>query len=81
MNDNEKMREQEHVEHREDGSSGVPVPDDDLSVPKGYWYSYRFIGSMTAIVLLANNLFIGYAMPVSLTAQATTVMTSKHGMC
>lgn len=64
MSDNEKMREQEYVEHRED-SSAVPVPDDDLGVPKGYWYSYRFIGSMTAIVLLANNLFIGYAMPVS----------------
>lgn len=42
------------------------APDEDGSgVPPGYWTSPRFLGSCVAIVLLANNLFIGYAMPVS----------------
>lgn len=34
------------------------------NLEKGYWRSFRFIGSCTAIVLLANNLFAGYVMPV-----------------
>jgi hypothetical protein len=37
---------------------------DSHDVPTGYWRSYRFIGSITAIILLANGLFIGYVMPV-----------------
>jgi hypothetical protein len=37
---------------------------DSNDVPSGYWRSYRFIGSITAIILLANGLFIGYVMPV-----------------
>ena len=36
------------------------------NIEKGYWKSPRFIGSCIAIILLANNLFIGYAMPVSI---------------
>lgn len=43
-----------------------PNEDDSNDVPSGYWRSYRFIGSLLAIVLLANGLFIGYVMPVSL---------------
>jgi hypothetical protein len=43
-----------------------PNKDNSNDVPSGYWSSYRFIGSLLAIVLLANGLFIGYVMPVSL---------------
>lgn len=59
-------------------ATGVPplentttVHDDEeyYSVPPGYWFSYQFIGSAVAIVLLANSLFIGYAMPVSFMTQ------------
>ena len=46
--------------------SDSSVADDDTGVPKGYWTSYRFLGSMVAILLLANNDFIAYAMPVSM---------------
>lgn len=39
--------------------------DDEVNdVPDGYWKSYRFIGSLTAIVLQAKGLYIGYVMPV-----------------
>ncbi|KAL4898370.1 siderophore iron transporter [Aspergillus ambiguus] len=31
----------------------------------GYWKSYQFLGSMLAMSLLGNNLFIGYSMPVN----------------
>ncbi|CAK7224030.1 hypothetical protein SBRCBS47491_005410 [Sporothrix bragantina] len=34
--------------------------------PPGYWTSFRFIGSVIAIVLLGNNLFIGYSMPANI---------------
>lgn len=60
----EKLSQAE-IEQREDLSTTTPPEQDDFVVPKGYWYSYRFVGSMAAIVLLANNLFIGYSMPVS----------------
>lgn len=33
---------------------------------EGYWGSWPFIGSVTATILMANSLFCGYAMPVSL---------------
>jgi MFS family permease len=32
----------------------------------GYWKGYRFLGSLLAITLMANSLFIGYAMPVNI---------------
>jgi hypothetical protein len=38
--------------------------DADNDVPTGYWRSFRFLGSILAIILLANGLFIGYVMPV-----------------
>lgn len=39
--------------------------ENETGVPKGYWYSFRFLGSLVAIILLANGLFIGYAMAVN----------------
>ncbi|EON69199.1 hypothetical protein W97_08558 [Coniosporium apollinis CBS 100218] len=33
---------------------------------KGYWSSMGLIGSVAAIVLMANSLFVGYAMPVNI---------------
>lgn len=33
--------------------------------PMVYWKSFRFLGSMLAIMLMANSLFIGYSMPVN----------------
>ncbi|KIW04526.1 uncharacterized protein PV09_04280 [Verruconis gallopava] len=34
-------------------------------IQKGYWKSPKFLGSCLAIILLANNLFWGYAVPVN----------------
>lgn len=31
----------------------------------GYWSSWRLIGSVLAIALMSNSLFVGYAMPVN----------------
>ncbi len=45
-------------------SPTVVLADEYSDVPRGYWTSFRFLGSVAAIVLLANNLFIGYSMPV-----------------
>ncbi|OAA57978.1 siderophore iron transporter [Niveomyces insectorum RCEF 264] len=47
-------------------SNGAAFIDNDADVPAGYWRSYRFLGSVLAIVLLANNLFIGYSMPANI---------------
>lgn len=63
--DADKPTQEEMVEHREGASLANSVAEDESGVPPGYWYSYRFLGSLTAIILLANNLFIGYSMPVS----------------
>ena len=54
---------------KQDGTGslvGVSANEEDSDVPKGYWASYEFLGSCVAIILLANSLFIGYAMPVRL---------------
>lgn len=42
-------------------SDTVPEGSRDLS---GYWTSWRLIGSVLAIALMGNSLFVGYAMPV-----------------
>jgi hypothetical protein len=46
----------------------IPQPSavhtDTNDVPPGYWRSYKFLGTVLAIILLANSLFIGYVMPV-----------------
>ncbi|KAF4470300.1 siderophore iron transporter [Fusarium albosuccineum] len=64
-NGNECRKEEEDVEHCEEQLNVAPEDKIDFTVPRGYWYSYRFVGSMLAIMLLANNLFIGYSMPAN----------------
>lgn len=69
--DDGKKGEVDMIENRKDGPANIPqnsglIEEEGAGVPAGYWYSPRFIGSTVAIVLLANNLFIGYAMPVRL---------------
>ena len=64
------MEDDEQIESRKDDlkASNAEASEElmhDFVLPPGYWYSWRFIGSVTAIVLLGNNLFIGYLMPVS----------------
>lgn len=55
--------------HMEDVGPEYPtrrMHDDQESADLGaYWKSYRLLGSLLAIVLLGNNLFIGYSMPVT----------------
>uniref|UniRef100_A0A8H7K351 Major facilitator superfamily (MFS) profile domain-containing protein n=1 Tax=Bionectria ochroleuca TaxID=29856 RepID=A0A8H7K351_BIOOC len=68
--DNGKKSEVDMIENRKDDPASVPqnselIEQEGAGVPAGYWYSPRFIGSTVAIVLLANNLFIGYAMPTN----------------
>ncbi|KAJ3547072.1 hypothetical protein NM208_g1696 [Fusarium decemcellulare] len=64
-NGNESRKGEEDVEHHKEQPNVTPEDKNDFTVPKGYWYSHRFVGSMLAIVLLANNLFIGYSMPAN----------------
>jgi len=40
------------------------VVGQDAAELHGYWKSTRLLGSLLAIVLMANSLFVGYAMPV-----------------
>ena len=54
----EKADSQESGEHRN-------VVGQDAEELKGYWASWRLVGSMLAIALMGNSLFVGYAMPVS----------------
>lgn len=67
-----------HVE-RSDNSESMPMAEaeSDSGVPPGYWTSYRFLGSCAAIILLANNLFIGYAMPVGSILLSLTRYSSR----
>ena len=60
----EKQHDAEMAEHHEEPSLPLPVMEEESGVPPGYWTSFRFLGSIAAITLLANNLFIGYSMPV-----------------
>lgn len=76
MTDEKQYSAHERVEDIDNGHSnssnqdaagslvGVHANEEDSEVPKGYWTSYEFLGSCVAIILLANSLFIGYAMPV-----------------
>lgn len=60
-----EQEKQVSVEHHEQVNGDSFLADqDDSGVPKGYWRSRRFLGSVAAIILLANNTFIAYSMPV-----------------
>lgn len=53
----------DQAEHTE--VSGITSPGNQpLSENAEYWFSLQFIGTLLGIMLLANSLFIGYAMPV-----------------
>ena len=39
---------------------------EDVQPEQHYWLSFRFLGSLLAIVLLGNSLFVGYSMPVNI---------------
>lgn len=54
----------DQIEFRGEHSTAPPESGSD-DMPAGYWRSFRFIGSILAIILLANGLFIGYVMPVN----------------
>ncbi|ERT01322.1 hypothetical protein HMPREF1624_02566 [Sporothrix schenckii ATCC 58251] len=63
----QRVEETEAAQTRGQGSAETDIDADEGDVrPPGYWTSFRFIGSVLAIVLLANNLFIGYSMPASI---------------
>jgi hypothetical protein len=64
----EKPGAQYSEKHEGDVAPSTPTlseHDDENDVPPGYWTSPRFIGSLIAIVLLANAAFIQYSLPVS----------------
>ncbi|KAF9870587.1 hypothetical protein CkaCkLH20_11893 [Colletotrichum karsti] len=70
LNDADKHQVEmiEQAEPSQDDRNFTSSSDNEheSEVPPGYWTSYRFIGTVMAIVLLANNLFIGYAMPANI---------------
>jgi hypothetical protein len=53
----------EHVDTLDQPAAAVHTDLDEID--SGYWRSYKFLGTVLAIILLANSLFIGYVMPVS----------------
>jgi hypothetical protein len=61
----------DHVENSGSQDTSSPVDaksttmNDAEAIETAYWKSPKFIGSCIAIILLANNLFLGYAIPVS----------------
>lgn len=61
FHDHAVMEESRNLETSELQAVGTNSEEID----KGYWKSPKFIGSCIAIILLANNLFWGYAVPVS----------------
>jgi hypothetical protein len=54
---NEKEQHERHI-------ANITGVDSDR-IDKSYWFSPRFLGSCAAIVFVANSLFFGYAVPVS----------------
>lgn len=46
---------------------GVDVDE----IPAGYWMSFRFLGSVASIVLLAVCLYVGFSLPVCVPFQAS----------
>jgi hypothetical protein len=56
------------IDYVDDLNQSPAVHTDLNEVPSGYWRSYQFLGTVVAIILLANSLFIGYVMPVCTTA-------------
>jgi hypothetical protein len=52
----------ETIKTEDNALKAVGTNSEDID--KGYWKSPKFIGSCIAIILLANNLFWGYAVPV-----------------
>ena len=57
INHLEEVDSHESGEHRN-------VLGHDADELKGYWASWRLVGSLLAIALMGNSLFVGYAMPV-----------------
>ena len=52
-------------DNKENGNGLRAVGTHSSEIDAGYWKSPKFIGSCIAIILLANNLFWGYAVPVN----------------
>ncbi|KAL1898142.1 hypothetical protein Sste5346_003544 [Sporothrix stenoceras] len=70
----EKVSQADHIDNTSAAMSTPPADTGSLSaVDDGlehegnvvYWKSFPFLGSLLAIMLMANSLFIGYSMPVN----------------
>lgn len=72
---NETTREEEKVttDHinvvaPDEGDMDIEAPNargvDLDDIPSQYWWSFRFLGSATSIILLAICLYIGFSLPV-----------------
>lgn len=71
----EKDSQTSHIDHSNAAMASTPPADasslaavDDGLEHEGtviYWKSFRFLGSLFSIMLMANSLFIGYSMPVN----------------
>lgn len=82
------------VEHHEKPDVKIPDitdGDEDAEAPEirgldldeispRYWYSFRFVGSATSIVLLAICLYVGFSLPVGL-ANFTAVICHHNERC
>ncbi|CAK7202067.1 hypothetical protein SEUCBS139899_004787 [Sporothrix eucalyptigena] len=68
----EKVTQADHIDNTSAAMS-TPVDNGSLNAADSldhegnvvYWKSFSFLGSLCAIMLMANSLFIGYSMPVN----------------
>lgn len=68
----------EHIEQVDTTDSlGRTQLGHDATELRGYWQSFRFIGSLVAVVVTANTLFLGYSIPVS-TWDRSEMKSSSH---
>ena len=73
----EKVHQADHIDNSSAAMSTPPADSTSVSVAGDglehegtivYWKSFRFLGSLFSIMLMANSLFIGYSMPVNVLA-------------
>ncbi|KAL1889157.1 hypothetical protein Sste5346_009106 [Sporothrix stenoceras] len=62
---NAEIQREEVSMNENSGENDQPVEGENEEDTK-YWFSYKFIGSFLGVVLLANNVFIAYTIPVSI---------------
>jgi hypothetical protein len=65
----EKLSAKEERHSTSDGQSDGPRPLHLDDLPPGYYRSLNFMGSVTAVCLMANSVYLGFVLPVCCPAE------------